>query len=411
MSTPFRHRQFVPERLEKSMLMKTVPSERTAANWSAVVAMSLCVFVLIASEFLPVSLLTPIASELTLSEGQAGQAISVSGVFAVATSLFISFVSRGLDRKTVLLGLTALMCGSGAIVCLAPNYTVLMVGRALLGIVIGGFWSMSTATIMRLVPESDVPRALAFLNGGNALAATIAAPLGSFLGGLIGWRGAFLCVVPLAAVAACWLAFSLPRMQGGSASGATATFRLLGRRAVALGMAAVFFLFVGQFALFTYLRPFLETVTNVDVSMLSLLLLIIGMSGFVGTLVVGHLLNKTLYGVLVFAPLSMALIAIALSLFGARVFPTAMLLALWGLACSGPVGWGVWLTRSLPRDAEAGGGLMVATIQMAITLGATIGGVLFDAAGYRATFLSSAGILIAGALLACLSYRLSRNAI
>ncbi|NEI96545.1 MFS transporter [Rhizobium ruizarguesonis] len=393
------------------MLMKTTPGEATAANWSAVVAMSLCVFVLIASEFLPVSLLTPIAGELTLSEGQAGQAISVSGIFAVATSLFISFVSRGLDRKTVLLSLVALMCGSGAVVGLAPNYTVLMVGRAFLGIVIGGFWSMSTATIMRLVPESDVPRALAFLNGGNALAATIAAPLGSFLGGLIGWRGAFLCVVPLAAVAACWLAFSLPRMQGGSASGATATFRLLGRPAVAAGMAAVFFLFMGQFALFTYLRPFLETVTHVGVPILSLLLLIVGIAGFAGTMFIGQLLSKTLYGVLVFAPLSMALIAVALSLFGGWVFATAMLLALWGLATSGPVGWGVWLTRSMPRDAEAGGGLMVANIQLAITLGATTGGVLFDAFGYEATFLTSAGILVVGALLACLSYRLSRNEI
>ncbi|MGO7860090.1 MFS transporter [Rhizobium ruizarguesonis] len=393
------------------MLMKTTPGEATAANWSAVVAMSLCVFVLIASEFLPVSLLTPIAGELTLSEGQAGQAISVSGIFAVATSLFISFVSRGLDRKTVLLSLVALMCGSGAVVGLAPNYTVLMVGRAFLGIVIGGFWSMSTATIMRLVPESDVPRALAFLNGGNALAATIAAPLGSFLGGLIGWRGAFLCVVPLAAVAACWLAFSLPRMQGGSASGATATFRLLGRPAVAAGMAAVFFLFMGQFALFTYLRPFLETVTHVGVPILSLLLLIVGIAGFAGTMFIGQLLNKTLYGVLVFAPLSMALIAVALSLFGGWVFATALLLALWGLATSGPVGWGVWLTRSMPRDAEAGGGLMVANIQLAITLGATTGGVLFDAFGYEATFLTSAGILVVGALLACLSYRLSRNEI
>ncbi|WP_082478396.1 MFS transporter [Rhizobium sp. Leaf386] len=393
------------------MLMKTASNEAPAANWSAVVGMSLCVFVLIASEFLPVSLLTPIAQDLDLSDGQAGQAISVSGIFAVATSLFISFFSRGLDRKSVLLSLTALMCASGAIVALAPNYTTLMVGRALLGIVIGGFWSMSTATIMRLVPATSVPRALAFLNGGNALAATIAAPLGSFLGGLIGWRGAFFCVVPLAVAAACWLAFSLPRMQGGSASGATATLRLLGRPAVAMAMGAVFFLFMGQFALFTYLRPFLETVTHVDVTTLSLLLLIVGIAGFAGTMCIGQLINRSLFAVLVLAPLCMALIAMALSLLGGWFFATAVLLGLWGLATSGPVGWGVWLTRYLPRDAETGGGLMVATIQLAITLGATIGGILFDALGYRATFFTSAGILAVGALLAYLSHRTSRHTI
>ena len=87
---------------------------------------------------------------------------------------------------------------------MAPSYVMFMFGRALLGIAIGGFWSMSTATVMRLVPEKSVPKALAILNGGNALAATIAAPLGSFLGSYIGWRGAFITVVPLAAIALGW---------------------------------------------------------------------------------------------------------------------------------------------------------------------------------------------------------------
>ena len=168
-------------------------------GWTAVFALTLCVSTLIASEFMPVSLLTPIASGLAVTEGQAGQAIAVSGIFAVITSLFIASATRGLDRRALLLALTALMIVSGAIVAFAPNYEIFMAGRALLGVVIGGFWSMSTATVMRLVSEDAVPRALALLNGGNALATTIAAPLGSYLGQYIGWRGAFFCVVPLAA--------------------------------------------------------------------------------------------------------------------------------------------------------------------------------------------------------------------
>src|SRR5829696_2357959 len=156
-----------------------------SAAWSAVFALSLCVFVLIASEFMPVSLLTPIATELRMTEGQAGQVISVSGIFAVLTSLLIASLAGRMDRKILLLSLTGVMLTSGMIVAFAPNYAVFMVGRALLGIAIGGFWSMSTATVMRLVPEKSVPKALAIINGGNALAATVAAPLGSFLGALI----------------------------------------------------------------------------------------------------------------------------------------------------------------------------------------------------------------------------------
>ena len=114
------------------------PALRLGA-WSAVFALTLCVSTLIASEFMPVSLLTPLATDLQVTEGRAGLAISVSGIFAVLTSLYISSVTRRLDRRTVLLALTGLMLLSGAVTAIAPNFPVLMVGRALLGVVIGGF--------------------------------------------------------------------------------------------------------------------------------------------------------------------------------------------------------------------------------------------------------------------------------
>src|SRR4051812_26270334 len=90
----------------------------------AVPAMTLCAAALIASEFMPVSLLTPMASDLHMTEGQAGQAISVSGIFAVLTSLFVSSSAERLDRRTVLLGFTLLMVVSGVIVAFAPNFAV-----------------------------------------------------------------------------------------------------------------------------------------------------------------------------------------------------------------------------------------------------------------------------------------------
>jgi predicted MFS family arabinose efflux permease len=374
--------------------------------------MSLCAFALVTSEFLPVSLLTPLATDLSLSEGQAGQAISISGLFAVITSLFISSAIRTLDRRPVLLFLTASMIASGTLVAFAPNYSTLMVGRAILGIAIGGSWSMSTAVMMRIAPESFVPKAIALMQGGTALATAVAAPIGSVLGGIIGWRGAFFCVVPLAAVALCWQAFTLPKMPAHDESGsATDVFRLLGDAKVALGMAAVAFLFMGQFALFTYLRPFLESVTKVDVPGLSLLLLIIGMAGLVGTLGIGSVLHRSLYRVLVLIPLLMAAITVALVGFGSSLWTTAALLGLWGLISTcAPVGWFTWLSRTLPDNAEAGGGLMVAVIQLAITLGATAGGLLYDRVGYQATFIASGCLLLLAALLAKLLTRNDKTA-
>ena len=377
--------------------------ERAASHWSGVFAMTLCVFAL---EFLPVSVLTPMAADLHVSEGLVGQGIAISGAFAVLTSLCIARLAGNADRKVVLLALTALMAVSGSVVALAPNYPVYLIGRALIGVVVGGFWSMSAATAMRLVPAAQVPRALAIFNGGNALATVIAAPLGSYLGAVIGWRSAFFCLVPIALIALVWQWRSLPSMKAAQAGAASSALRLLRRRSVALGMIACAAFFMGQFALFTYLRPFLETVTRVNGAALSWVLLGIGLSGFVGTAVIGSILKQGLYRVLIVIPVLMAIIALALIPFGASLPAVAILLGAWGLlATAAPVGWWSWIAQSLPADAEAGGGLMVAVIQLAIALGSTGGGVLFDRNGYQSTFMMSATTLAAAAVLAAMAAR------
>ncbi len=388
-------------------------SSEQKRSWGGVLAISVCAFALVASEFLPVSLLTPIASDLAVTEGMAGQGIAVSGAFAVLTSLFISSLAGSLNRKTLLLALTAAMGVSGAVVALAPNYFIYMLGRALIGVVIGGFWAMSAATVMRLVSEQEVPRALALVNGGNALATVIAAPLGAWLGTLIGWRGAFLCLVPVSLIALAWQWKTLPSMHAHvSAQESTSIFKvfaLLKRPGVMVGMLASSLLFLGQFSLFTYVRPFLEVVTGVHGAGVSFVLLVIGMAGFIGTLLIGPVLQRRFYQTLVVIPFLMALIALCLVAFGDWLVGVVVLLGLWGLTgTSAPVGWWAWIAKVFPKDTEAGGGLFVAVVQLSIALGSTVGGLLFDHHGYESTFFVSAAVLLASAVLTTFAAR-ARN--
>ncbi|WP_426196818.1 MFS transporter [Massilia sp. DWR3-1-1] len=372
-----------------------------APAWGGVFALSLGAFALVAAEFMPVSLLTAIAADLRVSEGQAGQSIAVSGAFALIASLALSALAGGIDRKRLLLALTMLMIVSGSVAAFAPDYATFMVGRAFLGVAIGGFWSMSAATAMRLVPAAQVPKALAIVNGGNALATVVAAPLGSLLGALVGWRGAFFCLVPVALVALAWSMLSLPSMPASALRSRRSMLTLLKSGPVALGMVAVSLFFMGEFALLTYLRPFLDTVTHASAATTALMLLLIGVAGFIGTVLIGALVKHHLVRALVAIPLVMAALGLALIAFGSSTLATAALLAVWGLVgTSAPVLWWSWLARTLPDDAETGGGLMVAVVQLAIATGAAFGGLLFDAHGYQATFGLSALILLVAAAFA-----------
>ncbi|MDQ0028638.1 MFS transporter [Arthrobacter bambusae] len=386
--------------------------EHRSAHWAGVFALSFGAFALVASEFMPVSLLTPMAADLNVSEGMVGQGIAISGLFAVLTSLSISTLAAGMNRKTLLIGLTALMGVSGALIALAPGYLPFMIGRAFIGVVIGGFWSMSAASAMRLVPASRVPRALAIVNGGNALATVLAAPLGSYLGSLIGWRGAFFCLVPVSALCLVWLGISLPSLpvtrRSTTARDLFTIFTALRNRSVAWGMAACGTFFMGQFILFTYIRPFLETVTHLNVTAVSLVLLVLGVTGFLGTVLIGRFLGPGLYRTLTIIPALMALIAVSLIPFGAWFAAAVGLLGLWGLlGTSAPVGWWSWVAEAMPHNAEQGGGLMVAVVQTCIALGSTLGGLLFDSLGYQSTFLASTAVLLLASLLAAVTTRVT----
>ncbi len=387
--------------VEKEMTASMTQAAFTRRQiWSAVGSMALCVALLIASEFMPVSLLTPIAKDLHATEGITGQAISVSGLFAVITSLLIATIAGRFDRRHVLMTLTAIMLISLMLIAAAPNFLIFMAARALLGIVIGGFWSLATATVMRLVSAENVPKALGMVYMGNAFATAFAAPIGSYLGGIIGWRGVFWALAPITFANLIWQWISLPRMTPEAPNPVRTILTLLKRRNVEFAMLGVMFTFAGAFTAFAYLRPFLETYTQVSVTQLSLLLLGLGSAGFVGTYGASKLVGKHLYALL--SGLAAAWGAVLLGIVAVRheMWQVAILLVFWGaLNAAIPVCWSTWLSKGISDEPESGGGLMVGGIQLSIMTGGAIGGLLIDHFSAAATFIAGAILLWVGAMI------------
>lgn len=371
------------------------PRSEPIAAWGAVLSMALCVAMLIASEFMPVSLLTPMAEGLGATTGQTGQAISISGLFAVAASMLITTAAGTLNRKSVLVAMTALMLLSLVLVAAAPNFAMLMVGRTLLGICIGGFWALATAVIMRLVPERDVPRALALMYGGQAIAAAFAAPIGSYLGEMFGWRAVFWALTPIVAGNLVWHMVALPSLPARQRQDFQTMFGLLKRPYFLRGLIAAMLTWGSAFTMFTYLRPFLEQVTGVGVTTLSVLLLILGSAGFVGTWAAGRFVSGNVAPLLRVPALLMGGCTLGLLLLGSSAVAAGLFLALWGaMNTAMSVIWMTWMSQNAADAPEAAGSLMVAAIQASILLGAVVGGLLLDSLTIAATFIGS--VVLAG---------------
>ncbi|NYT38711.1 MFS transporter [Allopusillimonas soli] len=374
--------------------------------WGAVFSMALGVFALVTSEFLPSSLLTPMAAGMGVTEGGAGQAVTVTAFVALFASLLVSTVMHRVDRRAVFLAFSALLVVSDLLVAVAPNVSVLLAARILLGIAIGGFWTMSTAAVMRLVPESDIPRALSIVFSGVAAATIVAAPVGSYLGAIIGWRLVFLVGAALGLVALVTQAATLPRMAPRSATNLGTLLAVMRRPGIGIGVVAAGLVFAGHFAFFTYLRPFLEDVTGVGISGVSGMLLVFGVANFLGSAMGSWVIKWGLSRTLITMPLIMGMLGIGLAGLGGSQWGAVTMIAAWGMVFGiVPMSWSTWVADAVPDEAEAAGGLIVAAIQTGIAAGAAVGGAIVDASGVSTVFVAGSVVLLAAMLLAWIATR------
>lgn len=270
---------------------------------------------------------------------------------------------------------------------------------------------MAAATAMRLVPPDAVPRALSIVFGGFSVATVVTGPLGSLLGDYIGWRGVYLVGAGVGVIGLGWQYATLPGLPSSSNATLATLLHVLKRRQIVPGIVAALLVFTGHFAFFTYLRPFLETVTRVHGSLVSGILLAFGIANVVGTAASGWLLSRGLRFTLAIVPAGFAVIAFILASLGGAIPTDTLLVALWGFGFGAvPVAWTTWVTRTVPDEAESGSGLLVAAIQLAMAIGAGAGGIVFDRSGISGVFVSSAAASTLAVLIILVALRQSRAA-
>ena len=370
------------------------------ANWAGIVSLTLGVFGLVTAEFLPASLLTAMAADLGVSDGAAGQAVTATAAVGAAAALTLPVLTRALDRKRVILALTSLLVLSNVLAATANSLPVLIAARALLGIGLGGFWSMAAALAMRLVPEHLFARAMSLILTGVSVATVCAAPVGAYMGDLWGWRSAFVAagVVSVVTLAAQWV--TIPALPPKDNPNVKVLFELLGRTNVRVALLAVLLVISGHFAGFTYIRPFMEQVTHLSVGTISAALLAYGIAGFFGNFAGTFLAERSERVAIVAGAALIALLAATLWVAGTSVPVAVAAIAAWGFAFGAfPIGFQTWIVRAAPDQAEGAGGLLVAAFQIAIASGAVGGGILVDRVGAPGGPVFATVALTLGALL------------
>jgi DHA1 family purine ribonucleoside efflux pump-like MFS transporter len=355
------------------------PAAWNVATWFAVLSMAATSFALVSAEFLPAGLLTPMARDLGISEGTAGQVVTATAAIGAVTALLSNVLIGRMNRKTVLVGLSALAIGANILAALATDFWLLLLGRAGLGIALSGFWALSVAVVARLVGANATGRGMAIVTLGVSLA-TIAAPsVGALISDWLGWRSAMAMTAGLAALAMLLQVLSLPTLPASTGNSLADVFRLTWRRGFQLGMLAILLLMTGHFAGSVYVRPFLEKVTLLETGPIAMALLGFGIAAVMGNIAGGRVADVNIRMALAMTAALMAFAALALVLWGVHIGAAFGFVTLWGFAFGmAPVVLPTNLSRGAPDALEAAGSLMVVSFQVAISIGAVFGGYVVD---------------------------------
>lgn len=372
----------------------------TKPAWAGVISLSLGVFGLVTAEFLPASLLTPMSHDLGVSIGAAGQSVTMTAVVgAIAGPAIVVGTSR-FDRRYTLLGLTALLIISSLIAAMSSGLPMLLVSRALLGIGLGGFWAMSLALAMRLVPERLMPRAMAIIMGGVSAATVCAAPVGAWVGEMMGWRFAFVITAVLGVLALLAQALTLPAMPSTGQANLGTMATVLRRPAIRLGLLTILLVVAGHFAGFTFIRPFLEEVPHFGVEGVSGVLLAFGIGGFFGNFAGGFIAERNTALSMTLAAAGIAVTAFVLSFAGASPIIATVATTLWGFAFGAlPVSVQSFVTQAASDEPESAGALTLTTFQIAISSGAVFGGLIVGTHGPAGVFAFAGLSALLGAAL------------
>ncbi|MEV6399030.1 MFS transporter [Streptomyces sp. NPDC051907] len=363
----------------------------------SVLAVAFATFCVVTTELLPVGLLSPVATGLRVSEGAAGLAVTLPGLVAAVAAPLLAVVAGRADRRTVLCTLTALLAAANLLSALAPSFAVLLLARVLVGVCIGGVWAIAAGLAVRLVPAASAGRATAVIFSGIAVASVLGVPAGTLMGELADWRAAFAVMGGLALVLTAALALALPPLPAEGPVRLAAVAALLGRARVRTGLLVVLALVTGHFAAYTYVRPALERVDGVGAGVISVLLLAYGGAGIAGNFAAGAASARGPRRTLLAIAVALAAVTLLLAPAGGSLAATGALLLAWGLAYGGvSVSTQNLLAAAAPEAREAVSALFVSVFNVAIALGALLGGRAVDAFAVE-------GALVLGGVLAALS--------
>ncbi|WP_213346530.1 MFS transporter [Klebsiella aerogenes] len=371
--------------------------------WLAVVALGVSAFSIVTSELAPVGMLSALANDLHQSQAGAGLAVTAYGWVAALAALLAGAIPARISRKALLIVLMLILAFSCLAATQSHTMQTFMTARMTGALAHGAFWALIGTVAVQLVPVDKLGLATWVIFAGVSAASVLGVPLSSFIADMVGWRQAFSAISLLSLATAVALLWTLPTLAAPQPLRLKVYVGIVKNPLLLSLFGATACIISAHFAAFTYLEPLLTQTRGIPTSTISALLLMSGLSGLLGNLIAGKLIDRHIR-VLIMTSLLLSAGALGmLSIRGGSALPVwfvAVLLGVWGAGMAIVfVGLQTWLLRSAGEATQPASAIYVAIFNAAIGTGALVGGLVSAKLGLSSLPLLAAVAMICGMAL------------